>query len=238
MNTLQTKNSYENYLLERWQNFAMTFGHGWVFGKVADYVDSGTIYDRYDTLNAKSASASIAGSTASNWNSWETSSDYDLFYERNLGVVLQAFIGIKPVRLRLWKSMPDVVRRGNLDKIKVSSLTADTVGWIDGRDSPFENPGKKSELMIPPMMNVQFGVFNPENYAVNPVFNVKIRRMKVKWYDPDNNTDRKTIDSIVDGKTPCHFWSPGLTPSQYTFGYINIQPIDVLPLKFFGKKGS
>ena len=238
MKTIQLKDSYENAVLERWQNFGLSYGtaNQWVFGKVVNYEDSNIIFDRYNSLDAGKSDASIGTGDALTWNTWETTSDYEIFYERTHDIVLQSFIGIKPARLRLFRALPDITIRGNLDKIHVSSITEDSPGFIDGRDSPYETPGYKSEMIVPPMMHVNFALYNPENYTVSPVFNIKIRRMLVRWYDIDNSADKKMIDSFVDGKIPCHFWSPGLTPSQYDFGIINVQPTEVvLPKKFAGK---
>lgn len=230
MENMQIKQSYDKAILNRWQNFAVRVNAGWVFGKVVNFEDTHFVFDRYNTVSPKTGLTTIGtNDTPSEFHIWKDQNNFEYFWEGRKDKVLQAFVGIKPVRTRLFKAMPDDVKRGRLEKIIVGGLNDNTIGWIDGNDSPFSIPGTQSELIVLPEMNVEFGVYNPENYAINPRFNVIIRRLDVRWYDVDNTVQKKSIEDMITSKIPCHYWSPGIDNFEYDLNQIGISAVDVEP---------
>lgn len=221
--TMNVELSVEPYLssmLKRDQHLSLEFDKGYVHMIIKDFEDTRKIFDIYDGLATVSASASINGRTASDWNQWRTTADYrsDIFWEDNRGYVLQAFIGIAPSRLRLFRQIPAAFPRGNLSEITVTTLDDDAIGFVDGvpeRGSPFDNPNVLTELFIPPRADIKFGIFNPELFTVQPIFHIPIRRHEVYVLNPDDEHDRKIINEIVIGKRRTKRWSPGVTPWKY-----------------------
>ena len=227
MENIQTKKSYEDVLLQRWQNFGFLTDKGWVFAKVLDYEDTAFIYERFNALAAGSGMSTIGKGSASEFHILKDSNDNKLLWEDEKNRVLQAFIGISPIRLRLFLAMPDDVKRGGLSDIPVGGLTSETIGWIDGRDSPFDVPGIKSEIIVPPKIKVKQGLFNPESFAVMPRLSMKIRRMEVGWYDPDKTQHKQMIENFAIGKVPCHFWSAGIGGVKYKLSAIGVDATDL-----------
>lgn len=202
-------------LLERRKFLGMQFAQGWLFGQVVACEDVAVPYERYNPLAAGTSLATIGGLT-DNWLQWLDAQNHDIFRERDSDKLLQAFVGIYPPRLRLWKQFPAPMSRGNLYEIKVpSALAAASCGYIEGSWSPYGEPTSLTELFVPPELIVKWGVFNPETVTVSPRFTVFIRRLQMKYLNPGNADDSAAIDAILKNKIYCKMWSPGLDPFEY-----------------------
>jgi hypothetical protein len=146
---------------------------------------------------------------------WYNSNNQHLFRERDKDKILQAFIGIYPPRLRLFKRFPDPIVRGNLYEIKVPAVvTAASGGYISGEMSPYEAPTTMTEIIVPPELLVSWGVFNPEAVAVYPRFQIIMRRLQIRYFKMNNTKDKQEIEKIVNGAR-CKKWSPGIEPFEY-----------------------
>lgn len=215
--------TYAAALLERGHRVAMQFAQGWVMGEVINYEDAPIPYDQapgsggYDSLAANSGSTTMNGGLvpANNWQIWYNSQGQHLFRERDKDKILQAFIGIYPARLRLWKQFPAPITRGNLYEIKVPAvITASAGGYISGEWSPYEEPTTLTEVLVPPELLIAWGVFNPEAVAVYPRFQIIMRRIQMRYFKMNNAKDKQEIEKIVAGGR-CKKWSPGLEPFEY-----------------------
>jgi len=209
----------ESNLLRR-QLFGLKFAGGWAFGKSIDFEDVGLIFDQYPVLAPLTSTAIVPPKVATDeWNEWKLMPNNEaLFYEWDSERMLQAYIGIYPADLRLWKRFPSPVPRGNLSKIKVTSIGINTVGWIDGHlhGSPFNMPSALTEMLIPKeVAQIEWAVFNPLGINMAPKFNIKIRRHQVKYFDPGKKDDMDTINAMWNGKIPWKPWSPGLDAWAY-----------------------
>ena len=219
--------SYLDVLLQRHHNVAYalpTQGNapGYLFLKVVDYEDSIVAYNEYNVLTTESASATIgSATTGTDWNRWKLNSNstYDIFKESMAGFMIQAFIGIDPPSLKLWKQFPAGITRGNLDQTKITALNDDAPGFLTGEEwgSPFDMPSALSEMLIPSnFQELMFGVYNPENISVMPRFKVPMRRMKMQAYKPrESPEDKNTVNDIISGKRACKVFSPGMDGFQY-----------------------
>lgn len=214
--------TFDQGLVERGENIAQQFANGWIMGEVVNYEDAPTPYDQYDALPAGSSNATGPGGAGvgagTYWWQWFTAPNQrqDMFRERDKDKIIQAFIGIYPPRLRLFRQFPAPEIRGNLYEIKVAAIPVVTSGgYINGEWSPYQQPTSLTELIVPPELIAKFALFNPEAVAVFPRFQVFIRRIQMRYFKKNNSTDQKTIDDIIDKKIPCKKWSPGLVPSDY-----------------------
>jgi len=219
-----------NALLERKHNVGMQFASGWVFGQVVNYEDVPVPFDRYSPVPANSGLATIAGTT-NYWFEWVNAQNQVILRERDMDKILQAFVGIYPANLRLFKQFPAPIIRGNLYEIKVPAvLTAQSGGFIRGDWSPYENPTTLTEMLIPPELHIQWGVYNDEGFAVTPRFMIFIRRLQIKYYRPNNTSGKKAIEAIIEGKMPAKLWSPGLEPYEYdVMDRIGVETYDWTP---------
>jgi hypothetical protein len=220
----------ESNLLRR-QHFGLKLADGWVFGKVIDFEDVQFIFDQYPTLAPLSSTAIVPPKTVTDeWNEWKLMPNNEaIFYEWDSERLLQAFIGIHPAPCRLWKRFPSPVPRGSLSKIKVTSIGINTVGWIDGHQSgsPFDMPSALTEMLIPKEVSqIEWAVFNPLPINIAPKFKLNIRRHQVKYYNPEKQAERDTIDAMWSGKIAWKPWSPGLDPWSYdTSKQIGVNPV-------------
>jgi len=211
--------NYEDAFLDRGQWFGIKFARGWCFARVVGFENTIKYpFNRYQKLSSRSSSVVVGSGTSSDtWWVWEDRrSGKDLFWEYNTNYVLHVMIGIAPKRLRLFRRYPDPYARGNLSKIKVDAVpTAESMGYIDGGMSPYDNPSSLSEMFVPKELLVKHAVFNPEGYDVIPRFNVYIRRLKVQWLNIEKAEDAKMIENIIKRKVRAKLWTPGVEAFEY-----------------------
>ena len=230
--------TYLECFLQRRQNFGMRTSQGMVFGKTRELEDvPNIIFSRYDPIPAASLATKMdAGvTTFTDYHKWDWQNEQgdDIFYEWDSDKIIQAFIGITPAPARLFRRIPTPIPRGNLSRIKISSYTVDTIGFIDGHEagSPYDMPTVHSEMLIPKEFFVDFAVFNPLAVPITPTFKIVARRFQVKWYDYANKIDREVIKSMWLGKIPWKPWSPGIESMDYDIqGKLNIAPVPITQL--------
>jgi len=189
-----------------------------VFGIVRDFEDVGPfVYNRLNQMATGASTWSIGSGSAQSYGSFVDSNNKDLFYEEDTGHMLHAFIGIAPPDLRMFVRYPAGIPRGNLSKIKQTTLNAEAKGYQDGNDggSPFDLPTSRLELMLPKEIEVEFGLYNPLPYTITPQFNIVMRRYRVSYYNPEVKEDRVTIQNIIDGVTRARWWSPHVQKFDY-----------------------
>ena len=217
MKTQQSMKTYKDSLLERGNNFALHMDGGWLFGRVLD-LDRPTsiVYNRYNTLAGLGYKATVGtDTTASTWNIPQDANSSRYLYEDDKDRLLQAFVGISPAPMKVFIQFPESIPRGALSQFPMNEPFDDaTPGAIDGYMSPFAMPTDAGELMIPAQTNVALGLYNPKSYAVNPVLNFVIQRMKVRYLDKDKSVDKQIIESIINGGR-CKYWSPGVENWSY-----------------------
>lgn len=229
--------SYQAALVDRGFNLVQKFGNGYVFARIRDFEDANTTFERFDTLAAGSGSSTIAGSAAAFFHELEDAAGNEFFLETETDRVLQAFIGVHPPRLRLFRAFPDPIIRGNLAKVRTTAdLSATAIGWVDGTMTPYERPTTLAEMIIPRDLLLRFGIFNPESIAVFPRFLFIFRRLLVKWLDPKDKKDGALIQRIIDGKERAKWFSPGIEPFTYDIeNKLGITPVPVEVIE--GEKG-
>jgi len=211
--------SYMDAALKRGQRFAIKVGGGrWVFGIVRDYEDVGPfVYYRINSMLTGASTFSIGAGAADTYNRLRDSNNYDIFWEEAKDFLLQTFMGITPPDVRLFVRYPAGIPVGSLNKIKATVINAEAKGYIDGNEwgSPFEVPTSRLELMFPKEVEVDFGLFNPTGVTLTPQLSMFIRRLKVTYYDKNNQTDLKIIQNIIDGNLKARWWSPSVQVFEY-----------------------
>jgi hypothetical protein len=228
--------TYMEQLLPRRYNYGIKVANGWVWGKTNEYEDiPNIIMSRYDQITANSLAATMdntATAIPQGYTQWKAlTENEDYFYEYESDKILQAFIGIHPSPARLFRRIPSPLPRGNLSRIKVPGVPVNTsIGFVDGKQagSPFDVPTVLTEMLLPRYTIVDFAVFNPLAVPITPIFNIVIRRHKVKWYNPEKKEDKDKIMEMWTGKRPWKPWSPGIDPMIYDAeGNLNVKPIDL-----------
>lgn len=203
---------YQVSQLDRGHMAAVRADDGWYFFRVIDFEDIHVEYNGVDVMAAAASTHSIrnGASAAATWQSWTLTDSNDMFYEWDRDKILQAFIGIDSPDIRLWRRIPSPAPRGNLSRTKVAVLNLNTVGFMNGSMTPFRQPDDVSEMILPWQTQVDFGLYNPTPAAVQPLFNIFIRRIVPEFIDPRDGTGQSIIKDIFRGAGKCRRWSPGL----------------------------
>lgn len=214
-----------NALLLRDMNLSLEFADGWVHGRVKKNTITQVPMSRYTpALATRATSVGFGGASADIWWEWKDANNNGYFVEEDVATILQTFLGIYPARLRHWYQWPDQTP-GRLDKIIVNQTPdIDTIGYINGVPgvgSPIEDPTTMTEIFVPPETILEHAIFNPEAYSVDPYFNIKINRMRMKIFNPEKAVDVVEINKIIRGPgnkggVRTKTWSPGIAPWQYS----------------------
>ena len=214
--------TYLDALLHRNHNLAYKFPEGYTFFKVVDYEDAMLDFNEYNVLANASSSATIGTATTGvDWSRWNLNSNstYDIFKETQAGFMIQAFIGINPPSLKLWRQLPAPIARGNLDQTKITALNDSMPGFLTGEEnsSPYDMPSALSEMIIPSNFpEVRFGLYNSSGISVMPRFKIAARRLKVQAYKPEQSQeDKNMVNDIILGRRMCKVYSPGMDGYQY-----------------------
>jgi hypothetical protein len=118
--------------------------------------------------------------------------------------VIHASIGHKPWFIRRYTKFPEGA--GNLGK--VSNLTfprpsdGDDYGYVDGKDSPYDEPSAARELMVPYNVNVGFNFYNPDDDDHEPILNVKMATYEVSGLNPNNSDHQNAVRRALSPGSP------------------------------------
>jgi hypothetical protein len=143
----------------------------------------------------------------------------------NIGQLIQTFIGISPKMLRLYRQVPMGTNVASLPSVPNAwSSTYNQMGWIDGRESPFSAPSPRSEMIIPPMLDVAFAMANPTPEPMNPLFLLVINRVSAGVIG-----DVDLIEKMLSRRVYVKYYNVGGL-NQYTYdvkSYYGITPIQL-----------
>lgn len=217
--------SYRVGWLNRGWDFGVpSRGREAVFGKAINFERvPNQVVNGYAVLATRTGLSSYRAGPAQAWNVWTDSQNNEILLESQTEYVLQAFTGISPKPLRDWPAYPSGSARGQLDEIQVvEPPTIETGSYWDGITSPFINPSKRTEMLIPPNLHVRHMIFNPLRKAVMPQFLLQMRRYLVRWYNPNDKDDWNCIKGFADfifnnnPRRPVHYWTPGNAPYTWS----------------------
>lgn len=224
-------------VMARGHDFGLSSNNGQaIFGKILGRTYARNLEaDLYSALATGVSIAAWDGGVAKAWNILKDADNEELLRETQPDHLLQAFVGIDPVDLRVWLQYPSGVKRGNLDKILVDSpANIDTHAYWDGIMSPLEDPHRLTEIIIPPEMPIAFQLFNPTRETIMPFLMFMVIRYEVVWYNPNDPIDMKIIEKFADfifnnkKERPVKFWMPGI--EAFTYGSkpnINTEAVNI-----------
>ena len=114
----------------------------------------------------------------------------------------QVFMGWQPGAVRRYVAYPLEQLRGDIDVKRC--YTKAPFGYIEGFESPSNNPSPLTEMWIPKDIDVGFAWWNPLSTAETVQIDIMIRRL-----DIDVIRDADMIDRILKGNQPCRLVSIG-----------------------------
>jgi len=138
---------------------------------------------------------------------------------------IQLFYGLEPRDIKVLTNMPAEKGQKNMPMF-VWTTSYNQFGFVDGLNSPFKRPAPDSETLIPPSIDVAFGVAHPLPFVVYPIFAFVVNVLRVEVVrDPGivaamllRKTDPETIYRTIGGL------------ADFAFPYRNVYDCDAIPL--------
>lgn len=131
--------------------------------------------------------------------------------------VIHTGIGIKPHFIRMYTRYPE--EEGILGTIPnlaaPSSRAGDPYGYVDGYDSPYDQPTDALELWIPPKSHLSFDFYNPDVDQHEPILNIRMAEYKVNLVDPRSDID--VARRVLSPGSPMPVNPVGTVDKQVTF---------------------
>jgi len=150
----------------------------------------------------------------------------DILLNQKKDELYQVFIGVDPSYLKIYLKVP--TRTPQRELIEYVRWDKAPFGeYVDGFESPLEDPSPDTELWIPKSESegfYRFDFYNPMTFEISPFLKIYISRYKVKIVrDPD------LIEGFISGRIPCRLVTmAGLRYYDYRYrDYYDIDPIPI-----------
>lgn len=189
--------------------FGLRFSQGLVFLEV-----QGWEQHRY---SPHTEIGEIAGQDQSGWLRLESGGNDILHLEKNEVKVLHAGIGHAPANFRRYTNYPEGENRLRAIPNLQTARPGRDFGYVDGEDSPFDQPTDAEELFIPPGVHLDFNFYNADTEPNSPLVNIKMREYNVRALDPENSAEHNAIRRIVATGSPIPIAPAGTMDRQVDF---------------------
>ena len=188
----------ETLLLHENHNLGLAYAEGYVFLKILQEELVEVLYDPSIENAVTDSFINIAATTFAAKKQLNSSnfSENNMFSVKDDFHTYQAFFGVQPAASRVFISMANIDER-EIDVGEWGRNSIYRLGYINGRTSPFSQPSAKSELFIPPAIDLYMAIFNPLPYTISPTFYFVINRMLIKVHKDPND-----IEGMLKGKIP------------------------------------
>lgn len=198
----------EEDFMKRGDLFGLEFHEGYVFFSIESWGFSQyRPYDDLDEISAQSDSGQVR---------LEDTDSKDITYIKpGTAKVLHLAIGQRPASLRRYTYYPEnsELRHQIPNLTNPSARGGDDYGFVDGHDSPFEQPTDASEMVVPPGVHLNHVFYNPnQNKPVKPSLNIRMREYKVQFLHPKQDKDQ--IRRIISPGSPAPIYPVGTIDSQ------------------------
>lgn len=124
--------------------------------------------------------------------------------------VYQLWFGVAPSGTRVFTAVNSTDEK-NLDEGNWGTGSDYRFGYVDGFVTPLNSPAQESEQWITQNVTYQWGVYNPYNTAISPLFSFVVNRLFVAVI-----TDANLIYKVISGSEPARLaMIGGLNPPKY-----------------------
>jgi len=170
---------------------AVAFKEGPVFFRV-----TGREIVTYEPYNIGKVSAS----SASDWvEPTKPGTDYRLLEPEQRRFILHTFVGVAPEQAEVYLDFPPRVARFNL---RGTRNIPDNTKWIDGVNSPFDEPDARSELISFVDLYPAFKIANESGDDIYAMLSFHIAKYTYRVV-----RDTKLIDNLIEGKKACKIYT-------------------------------
>lgn len=122
----------------------------------------------------------------------------------NQGEILQLFVGMAPRYLRTYLRQPINNAVPVMDQNIAASQSYFDPGFIDGFESPLDNPSPRTEVIAPQSATPAWALGNPVRVPIVPQFRLYLNRIVVEGI-----TDAALLREIFLGRAPARWVSLG-----------------------------
>lgn len=190
----ESRNPIDEKFLDVGDLFGLQFSNGAVFGEV-----TGTELLQYKPYSGVDE---VQGGGTTQFTRLEDDGDDILHIEPGPTKVLHGAIGISSPYIRRYTNYPeDQIRLRTPPNLQTPNPGSD-YGYVDGRDSPFDDPSTDEELFIPPGVHLNFAFSNADNKPHKPYLNIKFKEYNFRPLNPGNSSDRNAIKRITSPGSP------------------------------------
>lgn len=147
----------------------------------------------------------------------------NLLRVENCDHLYQVFMGWQPGGIRRYLAYPYESLRGSLDVKRI--YTKAPFGYIEGFESPPNQPSPKTELWIPKDIDVGFAWWNPLSSTETVQIDMLIRRLNVSVI-----RDADLVDRILKGSQPCKLVSLGGISGTMDYNARRLIDVDYIKL--------
>jgi hypothetical protein len=190
--------------------FGLKFREGYVFFEVTGWEQ--TKFDPFDQVGTVNSQSSSGFQRLD-----DSSGDDVLFTQKGEMTVIHAAIGMEPAFIRRYTNYPEGENRLRVLPNLGIPNSGDNYGYVDGVDSPYNQPTDAEELMIPPGTHLDFNFYNPDNRTREPTLSIVMRLYDIRVLDYNNKKDRDSINRVVASGSPMPIHPVGSTRNQERF---------------------
>jgi hypothetical protein len=203
------RTSIQDKFLDSGDLFALRFSDGLVFLEVTGWEQNKVApFTQFDEVPGK-------GQTG--YQRLEVDDDDILYMDKGVKKVKHASIGHTPPSLRRYTNYPESQNRlRQLENVGAPSV-GDDFGYVDGQDSPYQQPTDVEELFIPPGTHLDFNFYNGDDEAHTPVLNVVLREYNVNIVDTSGTEGKKVVKRVMSPGSPIPIAPVGSKDRQVEF---------------------
>lgn len=185
----------QDKFLDRNQLFGLRYKEGVVFLQVRELED--TQFKPFSGLEDIEASTSLDRGFQ---RLEDTNGDDILFVDSvtDKFKVIHVGIGQMPTMVRRFTRYPEnSAKLRTIPNIEIPS-TSDPNAYVDGFDSPYDEPTDAEELVIPPGQHLAFDFFNPDTDDHEPILHIKMRKYVIEVLNPrGTQAEKDAIRRII-----------------------------------------
>lgn len=191
----------EERFLDRNDIFVLKFRRGLVFLEIKS--KSVTKYKPYDNVGEIQPNSALSGGYTQ-LEEEGTNDDILKVDQSDQDKVLHVSIGHKPWFIRRYTRYPaDSGNRGSISNLNFPRPNEGSpYGYVDGKDSPYEDPTEAGELMVPYGPDLGFNFYNPDEDAHEPILNIKMATYSVRALNPSDSNDKNMVKRALSAGSP------------------------------------
>lgn len=213
--------SIDEKFLRQGDLFGLKYSDGYVFFEVTGYEQ--VQYKPYDGIG------SVGADTATDFQRLEHDNNDILYVENRDNKILHGAIGMTPGYIRRYTNYPESQNRLRRFPNLPSPRPSSDYGFVDGSESPYNNPTDAEELWIPPDVHLDFAFHNTADRSHTPLLNLKFRSYNTRVLQPGSSEDRNAIRRVVSPGSPMPVAPVGSPDNQDRFRLqdaLGVQPLN------------